>query len=173
MKNVFSFGEGRADGNTKMRDVLGGKGADLAEMTNLGIPVPPGFTVSAKLCMKYLEEGKLPDAVLSDIKDAMGKLEKETGKRHLQCQLCRSGWTFKRLECPFCGCDEQKKLRYFYDEDDPAYRVEVCDKCRRYLKTVDLRKKDREISLIAEDLATLHLDVVAEQEGFCREIDGA
>ena len=46
MKNVYFFGEGHADGNAQMKDTLGGKGANLAEMTNLGIPVPPGFTIS-------------------------------------------------------------------------------------------------------------------------------
>ncbi len=96
----------------------------------------------------------------------MGRLHKETGKRELQCQLCRTVWSFKRMECPFCGCDEQKMLRYFYDEDETTYRVEVCDDCKRYLKTVDLRTKNEETGLIAEDLATLHLDVAAEREGY-------
>jgi FdhE protein len=96
----------------------------------------------------------------------MGRLDKETGKRQLQCQLCRTSWSFPRLECPFCGCDDQKMLRYFYDEDDKTHRVEVCDECRRYLKTVDMREKLDETGLIAEDLATLHLDVAAEKEGY-------
>ena len=60
---VYSFGEGRADGSAAMRDILGGKGAGLAEMANLGLPVPPGFTISAKLCIAYLEHGTFPDAV--------------------------------------------------------------------------------------------------------------
>ncbi len=48
---VYFFGNGRADGSAAMRDILGGKGAGLAEMANLGLPVPPGFTISAKLCL--------------------------------------------------------------------------------------------------------------------------
>src|SRR6266404_1428897 len=54
-RHVYFFGNGRADGSAAMRDILGGKGAGLAEMANLGLPVPPGFTLSAKLCIEYLE----------------------------------------------------------------------------------------------------------------------
>ena len=67
MKNVYFFGEGRADGNATMKDTLGGKGANLAEMTNLGIPVPPGFTISAKLC-----SGSLPDKKSGSCRKAQG-----------------------------------------------------------------------------------------------------
>ena len=101
----------------------------------------------------------------------MGRLEKETGKRLLQCHLCRTEWAFKRLECPFCGNSNQEKLRFFCDQEDPAYRVEVCDLCKTYLKTVDAREVDKEVSLFVEDLATLHLDLVAEREGFRRGAD--
>ena len=54
-KLVYFFGEGKADGNTRMKDLLGGKGANLAEMTNLGIPVPAGFTISTGACNRYFE----------------------------------------------------------------------------------------------------------------------
>jgi pyruvate,orthophosphate dikinase len=52
-KNVFFFGMGKTEGDAKMREVLGGKGANLAEMCNLGIPVPPGFTISIDVCAAY------------------------------------------------------------------------------------------------------------------------
>jgi len=53
-KYVYSFGGGRADGNGKMKEVLGGKGAGLAEMTNAGLPVPPGFTIQTEACREYM-----------------------------------------------------------------------------------------------------------------------
>jgi hypothetical protein len=53
-KYVYFFGDGRADGNGKMKDVLGGKGAGLAEMTNAGLPVPPGFTIQTEACREYM-----------------------------------------------------------------------------------------------------------------------
>jgi len=81
MKQVFFFGNGRADGNAQMSDILGGKGANLAEMTNLGIPVPPGYTISAKLCLKYLDEGKLPDSVQAEADKAMARLEEVSQRR--------------------------------------------------------------------------------------------
>ena len=101
----------------------------------------------------------------------MAKLEGETGKRILQCYLCRTEWAFARLECPFCGNSDQDKLRYFYDEEDKSYRVEVCDKCKMYLKTADTRLTEKDVVLFVENLATLHLDIVAKEEGFQREIN--
>jgi pyruvate,orthophosphate dikinase len=80
MKYVYFFGQGRAEGNATMRDVLGGKGANLAEMTNLGIPVPPGFTIGAPICMTYLEKGALPEEVKEQVTAAMARLEEVTGK---------------------------------------------------------------------------------------------
>ena len=57
-KYVYYFGEGHAEGNAKMKDVLGGKGAGLAEMTNIGVPVPPGFTISTEVCTYFYEHDK-------------------------------------------------------------------------------------------------------------------
>ena len=96
----------------------------------------------------------------------MGKLENETGRKILQCYLCRTEWVFKRLECPFCGNSDQNKQRFFYNEDDKAHRVEVCDQCKMYLKVVDIRVTQKDVVLLVENLVTLHLDLVAEKEGF-------
>ena len=61
-KYVYSFGNGKADGNAKMKNELGGKGANLAEMTSLGIPVPPGFTLTTEVCNYYYDNNlKYPD----------------------------------------------------------------------------------------------------------------
>ena len=78
---VYSFGNGRADGSAAMRDILGGKGAGLAEMANLGLPVPPGFTISAKLCVTYLEQGTFPDDLRSEVDRHLKQLEQATKKR--------------------------------------------------------------------------------------------
>lgn len=77
-KHVYLFSEG----NASMRELLGGKGANLAEMTNLGIPVPTGFTVTTEACIKYYKNGKkLADEVVQQITDAMEEVEKETNKK--------------------------------------------------------------------------------------------
>ncbi len=77
-KHVYLFSEG----NASMRELLGGKGANLAEMTNLGIPVPTGFTVTTEACIKYYKDGKkLTDEVVHQITDAMEEVEKKTNKK--------------------------------------------------------------------------------------------
>ncbi|CAI3205193.1 Pyruvate, phosphate dikinase [Clostridium neonatale] len=77
-KYVYLFSEG----NASMKNLLGGKGANLAEMTNLGIPVPGGFTVSTEACNKYYEDGKLiSNEIIEQIYECLGKLEEETGKK--------------------------------------------------------------------------------------------
>ena len=77
---VYFFGKGRADGSAAMRDILGGKGAGLAEMANLGLPVPPGFTISAKLCITYLEQGTFPAALNAEVDRHLKQLERVTKK---------------------------------------------------------------------------------------------
>ncbi len=81
-KWVYSFGGGVADGNASMRNLLGGKGANLAEMAKLGLPVPPGFTLSTQVCNAYYELGEAyPEALKEDVSDALRQLEKTAGKR--------------------------------------------------------------------------------------------
>jgi pyruvate,orthophosphate dikinase len=81
-KNVYFFGEGKAEGNADMRDILGGKGANLAEMTNLGIPVPPGFTISTEVCAAYYEnKRKYPPGLEDEVLKTLKKLEKMMGKK--------------------------------------------------------------------------------------------
>ncbi|MDI6793652.1 MAG: pyruvate, phosphate dikinase [bacterium] len=75
-KFVYFFGQGKAEGNAKMKDLLGGKGAGLAEMTNIGVPVPPGFTITTETCILYNQAGKnFPDGLEDDIRSNMAKLE--------------------------------------------------------------------------------------------------
>ena len=81
-KMVYFFGEGKADGNTKMKALLGGKGANLAEMTNIGVPVPPGFTISTDVCDYYYKHGKKYPADLEKQIDAnVVKLQKAMGSK--------------------------------------------------------------------------------------------
>ncbi|MDX2261189.1 MAG: pyruvate, phosphate dikinase [Gemmatimonadales bacterium] len=77
---VYSFGQGHADGSSAMKDILGGKGAGLAEMTNLGIAVPPGFTISASLCQTYLDTHSFPPRLRAQVEQALHRLEAATGK---------------------------------------------------------------------------------------------
>ncbi len=78
---VYFFGQGRADGTSAMKDILGGKGAGLAEMTNLGIPVPPGFTLASSLCTTYLEDRHFPPRLRAQVESNLGRLEAATNRQ--------------------------------------------------------------------------------------------
>jgi pyruvate,orthophosphate dikinase len=81
-KYVYFFGTGKAEGTGKMKDILGGKGAGLAEMTNIGLPVPAGFTISAEVCDYYYKNGKnYPEGLAEEIEENLKRLEKVTGKK--------------------------------------------------------------------------------------------
>ena len=80
-KYVYLFSEG----NGKMKELLGGKGANLAEMTRLGMPVPQGFTISTEACTQYYEDGRqINDAIMAEIMEYIGKLEEVTGRNRWQ-----------------------------------------------------------------------------------------
>src|SRR5207248_11780006 len=79
-KYVYSFGGGQAEGKAQMKELLGGKGANLAEMSAIGIPVPPGFTITTEVCAAYYENGKkLPEAARPQVEAALRKVEAEYG----------------------------------------------------------------------------------------------
>jgi pyruvate, orthophosphate dikinase len=81
-KYVYSFGNGAADGDGTMKDVLGGKGAGLAEMSRAGVPVPPGFTISTEVCNIYFQNNHtVPAEINQEIFQALDKLESQIGKK--------------------------------------------------------------------------------------------
>ncbi len=89
-KYVYFFGGGKADGNGKMKDVLGGKGAGLAEMTNAGLPVPPGFTIQTEACREYMRH----KAVLEGSRPADGRSAEPAWSS------CRGrNWARARIRC--------------------------------------------------------------------------
>src|SRR6476659_397104 len=78
---VFFWGDGRAEGNAQMRDLLGGKGAGLAEMTIAGLPTPPGVTITTEACNDYFAAGeRLPDGLWDDVLEAVKEVERRAGK---------------------------------------------------------------------------------------------
>jgi FdhE protein len=104
---------------------------------------------------------------------AMEKLRREDGKRILWCGFCGTRWHYKRIMCPFCGNENHNRLRYFFAEGDSSqaenpFRVDVCDKCKRYIKTIDERKmpEDKIPDFSLENVNTLYLDIVAQKDGY-------
>jgi FdhE protein len=92
-------------------------------------------------------------------------LKEEVGKRYLLCSHCGYQWRIDRMICPFCNNRDHEFLQFFYAEEEKTHRIDLCDKCHQYIKTIDLRTMG-ETDFLLEDLATLHLDIVASKKGY-------
>ena len=127
----------------------------------------PSILVAAEQMQTYLKEtgqwnkgycplcGHTPILALFD----------DDGKKSLNCGFCWHEWPLPRLFCPFCETTDANLLRYFYSKNEQEYRVDVCDKCNKYIKTVDTRKTSRLIYPALEAVATAHLDMKAQELG--------
>ncbi len=100
---------------------------------------------------------------------SLSLLKEEVGKRYLLCSYCGYEWRIDRLFCPFCNNKDQESLHYLFAEGEEAYRIDLCDKCHQYIKTIDYRNL-AESDAVLEDLATPHLDILATQKGYKRPI---
>lgn len=104
---------------------------------------------------------------------AIERLMRDDGKRMLRCSLCGTEWYFKRIMCPFCSNEDHDSLRFFVVEEESAsektgFRVDVCDKCKIYIKTLDERKlpETEKPDLYLENLNTIYLDILAQKDGY-------
>ena len=103
LKYVYSFGGGSAEGQADMKELLGGKGANLAEMSVIGIPVPPGFTITTEVCAAYYEHGrKLPEAVKPQVEAALARME-ALGRQEVR-RPGRPAPGQRPLRAPRCRC---------------------------------------------------------------------
>ncbi len=94
---------------------------------------------------------------------ALGSIE-EDGRRYLFCSVCRHRWQVPRVRCAVCGQTDAQKLYYIYSEEEPAYRIDACEACRHYVKTVDRRRLTRPFYPPLEQVLTVHLDLVAAEK---------
>lgn len=97
---------------------------------------------------------------------SLAELRGEPGRRYLRCALCEGAWRVPRLRCPFCATTDHTRLRYLRIEEDPGMRLDLCDACRRYLKTRIAPGGEAEADPFGRDLATLHLDILAWERGY-------
>ena len=102
MRYVYRFGNGKADGSARMRDALGGKGANLAEMTRLGLPVPPGFTISTRACVYNTRHKRLPKRLGGEVRSGIGFIEDVVGRcfGDVECPLLVSVRSGARVSMP-------------------------------------------------------------------------
>ncbi len=93
-------------------------------------------------------------------------LFEDEGNRVLFCGFCWHQWATQRIYCPFCENKDSKTLHYFFSEKEKNYRIDACDNCQTYLKAIDQRSTDRIIYPPLEFIASLHLDIKAQEMGF-------
>jgi len=130
--------------------------------------IKPSLSIFAESASKYLdkdnpwEKGYCP--VCGNL-PLISTFESD-GKRFLTCSFCWHKWTVTRLFCPFCENREAGSLHYLFSEDEQEYRIDVCDRCNKDIKNVDTRIISRFVYLPLEQIATLHLDIMAKEKGF-------
>ncbi|MEF2232419.1 MAG: formate dehydrogenase accessory protein FdhE [Pseudodesulfovibrio sp.] len=125
-----------------------------AEILSLNLPEMKVHAVgSCPLC------GSLP---------LISSLEQNEGFRHATCSFCRHEYRIKRIACPICGEEDQQRLTFFTVDEEPGFRVDVCETCKNYVKTLDFRKLDRIALPVLDDLDSLALDYVAAGQGYRR-----
>ena len=129
--------------------------------------IRPSLSLCAEQLASYLdkdtqwEKGYCP---ICGTPPALSILRDE-GERSLVCSFCGHEWQAQRIYCPFCDNKDHKTLHYFFSEEEKDYRVDVCDACKKYLKTVDTRKMKHPVYPLVEQISTMHLDLLAQEEG--------
>lgn len=133
----------------------------------------PVFEAYADKLKNYVNQEKWWRAYcpICGSKPVMAELIGTERKKFLICSCCGYEWRFMRTKCPFCENADAEGLKYFFTEDEGrACRVETCQKCKKYIKTVDTAQLDEGLIPSVEDIGTLYLDVLAKKEGYTREV---
>lgn len=130
--------------------------------------INPSVVHCAEQLAAYLDPEQVWDKGICPIcGNAPGfSLFEDEGQRVLFCGFCWHQWAAQRIYCPFCENKDSNTLHYYFSETEKDYRVDACDSCKTYLKAVDTRKADRIIYPPLEFVATLHLDIKAQEMGF-------
>ncbi len=130
----------------------------------------PFFEMAAAHAQKKtsLGERRGSSCPLCGMPPGIAEISGEEGIKFYSCSLCGLRWRGERIHCPYCNNVDHEKLRYIYAEEYPSHRAYLCEACRRYLKTKISKEAGAVLLPLVEDLATLHLDMLAEKEGFAR-----
>jgi hypothetical protein len=115
---------------------------------------------------KHWTEGSCP--VCGDMPSFARLSKEEEGKRYLWCATCDLEWAFRRICCPSCGNTEHKKLKFLTTDHREELRIDVCEECKGYIKTIDERKAGEEetTNFVKENVASLFLDITAGEKGY-------
>ncbi|BBO77223.1 formate dehydrogenase accessory protein FdhE [Desulfosarcina widdelii] len=150
-------------------DAMAGKSNVPADMLSLllYLSIKPSIESGSRQLAAFLEEnadghGNCPICGSAPI---IGELDAD-GRLWVHCSLCGHRWSIERMVCLFCGNRDSASLEYLYSENEPEYRVYLCNECRHYLKVVDTRKLARVFYPPLEQVVSLHLDLMASEKGF-------
>lgn len=160
---------------SRIKDIAAESGAALEAVILCGRTLAVPFMVeAARMAGLKPAAQKEPERTcpVCRSKPLFAKLRMKDGKRILVCSICETEWTFPRLMCPHCGNTDQNSLAVLKTEDAGARWLEVCEKCKTYIKTVDERKleRDEKVKPFIEETLTLYLDMLAEREGYERNL---
>lgn len=133
----------------------------------LYLAIRPSIEIGSRQLVDHLtdEQENRSSCPICGSAPIIGQLDAE-GRQWVYCSLCWYRWPVKRMACPFCTHHGGDALEYFYSDDEPEYRVNLCSSCRQYLKVVDVRKTDRPLFMPLEQVVSLHLDIMAAKKGF-------
>ena len=129
--------------------------------------IKPSVALCAEQLSTYLEKDLPTEKGYCPICGNLPGLStlRQEGRRFLHCSFCWHEWISRRVYCPFCDNTDSKSIHYFFSEEEKDYRMYVCDRCKKYLKTVDARKADRWLYPPLEQVSSLHLDFKAQEMG--------
>jgi FdhE protein len=153
-------------GNGRIRGLADSMGVAPEIVSLLGyLAIQPSIEACARQLALYLKSeenrGSCPICGSAPI---LGELDAD-GKQWLHCRLCWHRWPTHRMACPHCGNRDADSLEYFFSDEEAEYRVNLCGRCRHYLKVVDVRRMDRYFFPPLEQVISLHLDMMAEAKG--------
>ena len=153
-----------------LKDIALGEGVDDGLLTSvIAATLKPFLFAYSKLLLPEVDQElwRRRYCPICGGKPDFAYLDKEKGARWLLCPHCDTEWLFLRLECPYCGTQDQDNLAYFTDgEESYLYRLYVCEQCRTYIKAIDLRHAESEVFWPLERMLTLDMDRQAQEQGY-------
>jgi FdhE protein len=131
------------------------------------LAIRPSVEIGARRLASHLaeDEGNRNSCPICGSAPIIGELDAD-GRLWVHCSLCWHRWTVERMVCLSCGNRSGESLEYLYSEEEPEYRVYLCNECQQYLKVVDTRKLDRIFFPPLEQVVSLHLDIKAAEKGY-------
>jgi len=131
----------------------------------LRLALRPAFALAAQAVVGHLDlsQWNFGHCPVCGSAPKLADLSGEGGKRTMHCSLCETAWPYPRLRCPFCENENREDLSYLKAESEEGLRVDLCNRCGQYLKTIDLRELAGPVIVPLDDVATWHLDIIAQE----------